>query len=311
MRRAADSIIPGLVIFAVGLALAGFLLGNRATSSAPASKPQIAAGAGTLLEYPSTWRPASAAPSIPGLAIADSLTLAPGGRAGQAGLLSGRLPAGAPGLLPAAFVSVMRGLAHTEVVDLANAQAYRYRQLRIAGYDRALELYVIPSAVEGPTALACYANVQSSPFLRQCEQIVAQITVPGQSLYALSPNGAYAAQLARQLGLLDRQRLTLREQMHARNSAGEVASLASSLAKRFASTAASIGTLEPPQSASAAQATLASSLLAAHGAYQQLAGALSAASSTQAQAAQAKVARAEGEVDAALQTYALLGYSSM
>jgi hypothetical protein len=311
MRRAADSIIPGLAIFSIGLALAGFLLGNRVPSSAPASKPQIAAGVGTLLEYPSTWRPASAAPSIPALAIADSLTLAPGGRAGEAGLLSGRLSASAPGLLPAAFVNVMRGLPHTEVVDLANAQAYRYRQLHLAGYDRALELYVIPSAVEGPVALACYANVQSSPFLRQCEQIVTQTTVPGQSLYALSPNAAYAAQLARQLGLLDRQRLTLREQMHSHNSPGEVASMASALAMRFANTAASIGALEPPQSASAAQATLASSLLAAHGAYQELAGALTTASSTQAQAAQAKIAGAEAEVDAALQTYALLGYSSM
>ena len=205
----------------------------------------------------------------------------------------------------------MQGLPHTEVVDLANAQAYRYRQLHLAGYDRALELYVIPSAVEGPVALACYANVQSSPFLRQCEQIVTQIAVPGQSLYALSPNGAYAAQLASQLSLLDRQRLALREQMHARNLPGEVASLASALARRFASTAAAIGTLEPPQSASAAQATLASSLLAARGAYQELVGALTAASSTQAQAAQAKIADAEAEVDAALQTYALLGYSSM
>jgi hypothetical protein len=311
MRRTADSVVPGLVIFAIGLALAGFLLGNRATPSAPASKPQIAAGAGTLLEYPSTWRPASAAPSIPGLAIADSLTLAPGGRAGEAGLLSGRLPAGAPGLLPAVLVSAMQGLPRTEVVDLADAQAYRYRQMHLAGYGRALELYVIPSAVEGPAALACYANAQSSPFLRQCEQIVAQITVPGQSLYSLSPNGAYATQLARQLGLLDRQRLTLREQMRARNSPREAASLASALAKRFASAAASIGTLEPPQSAGAAQAALASSLLAAHGAYRELAAALTAASSTEAQAAAAKIAGAEAAVDTALQAYALLGYSSV
>jgi hypothetical protein len=312
VQRATSSLIPGLITFVVGLALAGFLLGDHGGSSTvTAAKPQIAAGAGTLLEYPASWRPASGAPSIPGLTIADALVLAPGGHAASAGLLSGRLPAGSAGPLPVGFVSLVHGLPRTEVVDLANEQAYRYREVHLEGYGRALQLYVIPSTVEGPTALACYASVESSPFMRQCEQIVAQIAVPAQSLYSLSPSGSYAAQLGKPLGVLERQRLALREGMHARNAPGVAAGLASALAQRFAETAAAIRTLEPPQSASSAQVALTGSLQSTRGAYRALAAALTGGSPTEAQNARAKVSSAEAEVDTALETYALLGYAGV
>jgi hypothetical protein len=313
MQRFTGPLLPGLLAVLVAVAFVGFLLGDH-RSSATARKPRIAAGSGVLLEYPSTWRPAGGAPSIPGLAIDGSLVLAPGGRAAGAGLLSGRLSAGQSGPLPAGFVSLMRGLPRTEVVDLANAQAYRYREVHLQGYDRALELYVIPNAIEGPSALACYASSESSAFMHQCEQTVAQITLPGQSLYALSPDGGYAAQLGKLLANLDRQRLALRKEMQVHDTPAEVASLATALAGRFASAAASIRTLEPPQSAGAVQAALANSVLNAHDAYEALATATAAATagrSPEIDAAQARVSSAEAEVDTALENYALLGYGQM
>jgi hypothetical protein len=315
MQRFTGPLFPFLAAVLVGVAFAGFVLGHH-RAGATAVKPRIAAGSGILLEYPSTWRPAPSAPAIPGLAIDGQLVLAPGGNAAGAGLLSGRLSAGQPAPLPAGFVRLLLGLPRTEVVDLTNAQAYRYREVHLQGYARSLELYVIPNAVEGPSVLVCYANSESSAFMQQCGQTVAQITLPGQSLFGLSPNGDYAAQLGKLLGNLQRQRLALREEMQMRNSPAQVATLAAALAQQFASAAASIRTLEPPQSADAAQAALAASLLHGHAAYQALAAAAASASSSQVDAAQARLSSAEaelaeGEVDSSLENYALLGYGHM
>ena len=68
---------------------------------------------------------------------------------------------------------------------------------------------------ESPTALVCYASSGFSSYLRQCEQIVAKVTLVGQTSYDLSPDAAYAGQLGGLIGGLDRERLTLRREMRA------------------------------------------------------------------------------------------------
>jgi hypothetical protein len=311
MQSFSGRMLAVLVIALTGLAIVGFLLGDHGDSATTTSQPKISAGSGILLEYPSSWRQVATAPYIPGLAIEGPVALAPGGRGEEAGLLSGRLPADQAGPLPAGLVSLLRSIPRTEVVDLANAQAYRYREVRLQGYGRALELYVIPDSVEGSSSvLACYASRESSPFMGQCEQAVAQVTLPGQPSYALGADGEYASHLAKLLGSLQQQRLTLREEMHLHDTPAEVASLASTLAERFAGAAASVRTLEPPQSAGAAQAALANAMLTTQDAYQALAVAASAGPSA-AQTAQARVTSAESEVNRALEDYALLGYGGM
>jgi hypothetical protein len=311
MRRSTGWPLAGLITVLLTIALAGFLLGNHrasASAGARADTPRLAAGPGILLEYPPTWRPVHGAEAIPGLAISDALVLAPNGEQAEASLLSGRLSAGEPGPLPAAFTSLLRGLPHTEVVALDNVQAYRYSDVRLQGYGRALELYVIPNAVEGSTVLACSAAGESSAFLAQCEQIVTQLALPGQSLYALSPDAPYATALARLIEALDRQRLALRDDLHAHPAPAKVAPLATALAELFANTASSVRTLESPQAAGWAQAALVSSMLSAQSAYRALAGAASAGSASAEQTAEESVSKGEREVDDALEDYALLGY---
>jgi hypothetical protein len=314
MERFALPLLPSLAILLAGVALVGYLLGDN-RSGTTAAKPRIAAGSGILLEYPAGWHPAADAPPIPGLAIDGLLALAPGGHAAAAGLLSGRLPADQPAPLPAGFVGLMRGLPRSDVVNLASGQAYRYRQLHLPGYGRALELYVIPNAVEGPSVLACYASSESTPFMQRCEQTVAQVALPGQSLYSLSPQAPYASQLGRLIATLDSQRLRLRREMRERATPVQAAALATALAARFAAAAAAIRTLEPPQAAGPAQAALANSLLNAHRAYERLAQAAArsaaVASSEAIDEARARISSAEAEVDSALENYALLGYGQM
>jgi hypothetical protein len=299
-------VIPVLLV----VAIVAYLIGSHRSSSpsppsgsgAPAGATRIASGSNVLLEYPAGWQTAGAAPAFPGLAIVHPLVLAPGGHASQAGLLSGQLPAGQPSPLPTSFVALLHDVPHTEVVSLGNGEAYRYSG--IIGYQRRLDVYVVPTVGASPTALVCYAARGYSSYLQPCEQIVAKATVVTQNSYSLSPDATYASQLSGLISSLDKERVALRAQMHAQPEM--VATLATRLAARFADTAAAVAGLEPPLPASAAQATLASSLQHARDAYTALA--VAASEPVGYASAEPQVNAAETTVDAALENYALLGY---
>jgi hypothetical protein len=300
-------VIPVLLV----VALAGYLIGNHRSSAPPAAAPvavsgqatRTASGQSVLLEYPAEWR--TTAPfTLPGLSVAHPLLLAPSGDSARAGLLSGQLPAGEPSPLPASFLALLRTAPRAEVVSLENLQAYRYSN--ITGYQRVLDVYVIPTLGESATALICYAANGYASYLQQCEQIVEKVTLVNQSSYSLSPNAAYASALSGLIAALETERVRLRAQMPKQPSA--VASLATTLADRFAGTAASVAALEPPLPVSAAQAALASSLLRARDAYSSLAGA--AEGGLGLTDAGARVNAAEAGVDTALENFALLGYTT-
>jgi hypothetical protein len=264
----------------------------------------VISGSSLLLEYPLGWRSTAATQTIPGLALADPLLIAPSGDAAHAGLLAGELPSGAPSPLPAAFLALVHGLPITEILALAKLQIYKYSGL--SGYDRTLDVYVTVTGASSPTALVCYASNRYSSYLQQCGQIVAKLSlVRGQSAAELSPDASYAAQLSALITALDGERLKLRREMHLRASA--VVTLAARLARRYAGAAVSVAALEPPSAASAAQAALASALRAARSAYR----ALAAAGTSQATEVdvQQRVQKAEAAVDSALENFALLGYN--
>jgi hypothetical protein len=309
----ARRIVPPIVIPLLAVvAIAGYLIGShRASASSTRSSSttitrsrQVVPGSSVLLEYPLGWRSITAIQTIPGLALAHSLLIAPGGDAAHAGLLAGELPAGAPSPLPASFLALVHGIPITEVLDLAKLQAYKYSG--ISGYDRTLDIYVILTAALSPTALVCYAANGYANYLQQCGQIVAKASlIGGQSAAELSPDAAYAAQLSALITALDGERVKLRREMHLQAAA--VVTLAARLARRFAGAAASLAAIEPPSPASAAQAALASALTAARGAYE----ALAAAGTSRAADAQAqqRIQKAEAAVDSALENFALLGYN--
>ncbi len=302
-------VVPVLVV----VAIAGYLIGIHRASGPPsapsaggsAQETRIASGSSVLLEYPSGWQPAGAAAAIPGLPIAQPLLLAPAGRSDRAGLLSGQLPAGGSSPLPASFLTLIRGTPHTEVVTLDNLQAYSYSGL--SGYGRTLDVYVIPTVGQSPTALVCYAANGFSSYLQQCAQIVAKVTLVGQTSYDLSPDAAYATQLSGLIAGLEKERQALRRQMH--QQAAAVGTLAKTLAARFAGAAATLAAFEAPQSASAAQAALATALIGADDAYTALADAAAAEGPAGYAAAEVKIREAEAGVDTALESFALLGYN--
>ena len=202
----------------------------------------------------------------------------------------------------------MSQLPRTEVVNFVAVQAYRYSPLRVPGYGGTLEPYVVPSANGPPTALVCYAAQGSDTDIRECEQIVATLTVFGYSGYDLTPKPGYASRLGPLVGALDSERMTLRREMGQRRTAAATAGLAASLADRFATAAASLRTIQAPVAARAAQAALVDAMERTGRSYRALGSAVGAEGSGGLAVTQPQVAEAELGLDRALETFALLGY---
>jgi hypothetical protein len=313
MRRSTHTVPPVVIPILVVIAVVGFLLGiHRSSSPAPAPVPEgpthVASSSSVVVSYPATWHQVPVAITIPGLAVSDARLLAPAAGPATAGLLSGQLPQAGSSPLPAAFVSLFRGTPSSEVVNLANVQAYRYSGLK--GYNRTLDLYVIPVTASNPRALVCYASTGASAFLSQCEQIVSSVALVGQTSYNLTPDAGYAAELAAAMSALDRERVKLRAEIHERATVASVAPLATALSERFADAAATLAPLEPPQAAVTAQTALASALQQGQSAYAALASASESESTEAYDAAHRQVDAAEAKVNAALESFALLGYAS-
>ena len=271
---------------------------------------EVAEAASVLLEYPADWRPAAAAPEIPGLSITHPVALAPNGDVAHAGLVAGQLGGGEASPLPAQFVARLRALPATEVVNLVATQAYRYSQLSVPGFDRMLTLYVIPNPGGNPRVLACYASAGFAAYMRTCEQIVATLRLEGQPpSYGLAPDPGYARHVGALIEVLNGERVTLREGMRRKVTLATVQSLATRLAHGFASAAASLSSLEPTLAVAQARAMLYGSILRARDAYAALAAAAGAGSQSRYSAARAQVYEAEANINTALESFALLGYA--
>jgi hypothetical protein len=291
------------------VAILGYMAGHDRSRAASGEKSRTIFTTSVLLDYPSDWQPAAAAPGIPDLSIAHPVVLAPDGDAAHAGLLTGQLPGGEPSPLPRRFLARMRRLPDTEVVDLPETQAYRYARLSIPGFDRMLSLYAIPNPGGNPTALVCYASAAFSAYMRTCEQIVATLTLVGQPpSYGLTPEPGYARRLSASIGVLDGQRVALRREMRPGAVPGTVQRLATRLAAGFANAAASLSLLEPSFATDQAQAALSRSILRTRDAYAALAAAATAESPSRSAAARRQVYEAETSVNAMLESFALLGY---
>ena len=290
------------------VAIVGYLIGHAHSGSASPVKNRTLSTSRFLLDYPAGWRRVANGPEIPGLPITHAVVLAPGGEASHAGLVAGQLAGGEAGPLPRSFVASMPRLPPTAVVDLLEAQAYRYARLEIPGFSQSLTLYAIPNPAGSETILACYAAGGFSDQLRECDQIVATVTLAGQALsYDLTPEPAYARELSSAIAGLNAQRLDLRRMMGSGASPTAVAALASRLAARFSDTAANLSALEPSLVARRAQAALAKAIVGARRAYAALAAA--AGSPSRSQLARQQIYEAEADVNAALADFSLLGYA--
>jgi len=219
------------------------------------------------------------------------------------------VPHGEPGPLPRRFVAGLSRIPQTQIVDLVEAQAYRYAQLGVRGFDDMLTIFVIPDPGGDPTLLACYAPSAASAYMRTCEQTVAGVTLVDQSqTYELTPEPTYARDISGAVAQLDALRIALKRELRPQVSAATARELATRLAAGFAAADAALKGLEPSFAAERPQAALSTAILQARDGYVALASAASAESAAAYAAAQQRIATAESDVNWALENFALLGY---
>jgi hypothetical protein len=304
--------LPGIVIpLFIAVAILGYVVGHARSGGEPSEPLRTAKGAHVLIEYPIGWKPSASSTQIPGLAIERPQLIIPRARNASAGLIVGTLAAGELGPLPRQFVSGLSRLPQTTVVDLVEAQAYRYAQFSGPALAEPLVVFVIPNPGGHPTALVCYAPTQGSRYMRQCEQAVSGVTVVGQvQVYRLAPEPEYAARISTAILPLDRLRVALKRELQPQLTAERAEQLATRLGDGFAAAGAAVSNLEAASAAvQPVQAALVASIQRARDGYKALAAAASERDAAAYTAAQKRISVAESDVDWALENFVLLGYS--
>src|ERR1700693_595906 len=167
------------VLVVMTFAIVGYIVGHDRATAVHVESTRETSNAATIVHYSSAsgWQPASAAPTVPGLSIAQPIVLAPHGDVTHGGLIVGQLLGGETSPLPARLLAHVSQLPNTEVVDLASTQAYRYSPLSVTGSGDTLTLYTIPEPGTSTTAIACYASAGFSSYMRACERLAAALTI--------------------------------------------------------------------------------------------------------------------------------------
>jgi hypothetical protein len=303
MRHRRRALPVAVIPVLVAVAVLGYLAGH--THSARVRTANV------VLDYPPGWRGVAAGVRIPNLALARPDAIGPGGSGARAGLLVGALPPGELVPLPGKFVSRLPQAPKTEVVDLREAQAYRYTHLSVPGFAKALTIFVIPERGGQPTALACYAPSASSSYMHACERSVAALAVTGPLQGSeLTPDPAYAAAISAAISTLDGLRVSLKQELRPPVSAATAQRLGRRLANGYSAAARALAGLEPSAQSAPVQSALAGAIAKAHAAYTALAAAAGEQDRAGYEAARRKVSNAEAEVDEALAIFALIGYDT-
>ena len=301
------------------VAVVAYLAGHGRAVAVSVENTREASNAAMIVHYSPTsgWRPASVPATVPGLPIAQPLVLAPHGDAAHGGLVVGQLPDSEPTPLPSPFLARMPRPPSTQVVDLANTQAYRYSAFSVTGSSDVLTLYTIPGSSRSTTAILCYASAGFSAYMKECEHLAATLTIAGgtpeggeaRAVHPLAPEAGYGRRIAAIAVRTNELLLSLRPEIRSGASRGTVSTLAGRLADGLSAVADTLSKLRPPPAAERVHASLTEAVRDAGGGYSALATAVSAGSVSDYATARTQIYAAEAALSSALKSFALLGYS--
>jgi hypothetical protein len=306
-----------VVLLLVTVAILGYLIGGRSSNASPPETTREASNAATSVTYTAApgWKPASAAPNLPGISIAQPLVLAPTGDATQAGLIVGQLLGSQSSPLPSKLLERLRETPATDVVNLSNTQAYRYSQVSLSGSDQHLTLYTIPTSADTTEAVVCYASTSSTGSLHACEQLAGTLSIatgrPQAEVHAfqsLTPQAAYGVKVRAAVARVNQLIGGIRPEIRAGILRSTASASANRLSEGLAVTATSLAALSPPPAAVGAHTALATALTRTRAAYAALSGALLAESTSRYDVARSRIATAEAALDTAIKNITLLGY---
>ncbi len=310
-RRRAGPLIAVGVLAVAGAAAVGALLGGGGDDAEPTepASGNVAAAGGLTVRFPSDWQTAGSPPPALGLDLTDPVTVGPRAGGAGSGLVAGGLAPDGASLLPA---SLIRGLGETPAVPdgvrLGAVEAFRFRDLRPAGFDGTMTLYVVPTD-RGASGVACYATGGAAPtFARRCDQVAGSLELTGRKGLAVQPSEPYAkgvgALLASTAEVRERGRARLRR---ARTSVQQ-AEAADGLAGGHANRARAAKRLAVPPVAARAHAAMGAAIAAAGQGYSAMAAAARRRDRVAFAAARRRVRAADASLTGSVSALEQLGY---
>jgi hypothetical protein len=290
-RAGVAALAAGLV--ALGIA-AGALAGGASGSDPAPRAPKQMRAADLTLRYPADWTVSRTAAAVPGLRLADAVSLSPAGTLGDGELVAGRVAGGA---LPATG----------ELVDLGQVTGRRYSGLRESGSRRRVVAYAVPGA-GGTVVAACFQEGAGGAFANRCRRAASTLRArqPGPPLRA--PNPRYSRQMAAVVGRVERVRARGRAALARARTRGGQAGAARRLRRDYRTLAAVMARIDAPGGARSPTRTAVAQLRRASRGFGDMAHAARTERTGSWNAARRGVRSAEGRFQAALRGLRRLGY---
>jgi hypothetical protein len=301
-------VVLGVVIGVAAIA-AGFLIGH--SGSKAKATPQFnnsATGGHLQLSYPSSWKLSSSVAAIPGITFASPVLLADA--QGRGDLTAGEVSdASGPTLLPKAFRDKVQGtLPQPESVGLGNLQAYRYRDLQLAGLAGPVTVYAVPTSAGVATVACAAASSTASTFATNCDQVAATLRVVDATPYSLAPSTSYADLLSSTFKTLDSSTSGPLSQLKSAQTESAQASASRDVAKAYATAASALSAATVTPMVHDANAAVAAALKQTGDGYTAAADAAQAGNASAYQTASDQIAAGQSALSKANEQLAALGY---
>ncbi len=288
----------GLSVAVFGAAGApGFFVGKGRTDTSAAHRVSLG---GLTLGVLDGWASRVDAPSIPGLALRNELSLAPRGSSSQTGLVAGAVDAPPPGFLPSGLTKLVpAGIAQRrETVRLGELLAVRYRALEPSGFAGTLTLFVIPTE-KGSKAIVCFGP-KTEALPPGCDAIAAGAILEGVSSYEPFPTNQYVAAVDRATRNLEAVRARRLRELRRADTPREQAEVARRLATAHRTAAQSLREAPVTPLVRSANAAVVAALQQADAAYGRLSAAAAKENRSGYRAALVAVDKAERRLEQSL-----------
>lgn len=299
--------LTGLVVVAL---VAGLFLpvSHRPHHGGPTTLDGVS---GLTLDVPAGWRSVARAPEIPGLPFTERTAFE---SSSGGGMVAGRVVAGPPTYLPRALVERPgTRVPGARPLVVGASDAYVYPDVRIAGFDRRLTLYVFP-AERHPFVLACHADPgRAERFMPECGAAATSVGVPSLLLTPSNAgNASYARSATEAVASLRATRAPARARLAAARDSSAQSAAALVLAQAYNDAAARLiaaqGLLPSGRVGESSPGGLAVALGAAGTSYGALASAAGRNDPRAWRSAGARVKASEAAVERELAALAAVGY---
>jgi hypothetical protein len=199
---------------------------------------------------------------VPGLTLADPVAIGP--KDGRDAVLIGTVKSAADNstLLPTGFIKAAGSLPDKQAVAIGDGlQAYRYRDVKLSGFDRPVTVYAVPTST-GVATLACVGGTAEG-----CDASANTMSLVSAKPLPVGPSADYAKAVGGTLGALGKAAKSGQAKLRSAKTPKAQAAAARSLSGAYAKAAGKVRGLDVGPADKLANAQLGAALTATAKAY--------------------------------------------